>query len=68
MFVCKDELIDTYDQYFEQGKKHVDFLYFDLDLSQMGSYKIIRDDYFVDEKEGLLLKAIDPSIERGCSS
>lgn len=64
MSACKDELVDTSDQYFEWAKVHVAFLYPDLDLSQLDLFKVVRDNQIVCKEDWVPLNMIAHSFEK----
>lgn len=48
----KDDLVETYDIYFERSKEHATFLYPGMDLSSMGIFKVLCDGQLVDVSGG----------------
>lgn len=48
---CEDELVETFEKYFERTKEHVDFMYPSLYVSLLDLSKVIKDGHVV-YKEG----------------
>lgn len=58
MSTLKDDLIETFDQYFEQAKEQITFFYLRCDFSQMDLFKMICRGQIMDEDEVPPLKEI----------
>lgn len=51
MSTLKDDLIETFDQYFEQAKEQITFFYMRCDFSQMDLFKVLCGGQIIDEDE-----------------
>lgn len=46
----KDEVVATFAHHFHKARRHVVFVYSDLDLSLMDPFQVVRDGHLVDEE------------------